>query len=263
MNALDPALYIKGYTAFAESRFADRSCDLPILDYARFRFSPEREFTDALRSVFCKSAQDYANELINDAHEIRRYLHDASIWKRVLDGFSSDERFLLRFEFVETPTSHALSRPYALKNRFIYCVAMLGVLYQRPTQFSEVTPEHKITYNTMKPLVQDWDGFDEFSVTLAGLNSAEFTKLTDDFRHSDNHRMPARIEMGLMPGSRIHDGGGGKVAFSLGVRKPLKLDAILPPLRDQYLQACRCVEAFWNVVEKREAKWKRAEPKVK
>ena len=253
MHDLEPALYVKAYTAFAERRAADRSCKLPFLDYKHYVLRAGRPV--GVRNFFCRAAEDCARQIINEIHALRSFIQDARIWDVVVKEFAEREQFLLTVEFLEVAFIHAMSRPYALKNRFIYSLAMLGTMYKaRKGLARDVKPFEKCNYTSMLPLVQDWLRIDDLTDELANLNSEAFQQHSGGFRHKDHHRMPASIEVGLAPAARVWT-DGGRIYLSNAVQDPIKVIDLLPALEQQYECGCRCLDRFWKVVQQRETDW--------
>ena len=115
-------------------------------------------------------------------------------------------------------------------------------------------PFEKCNDKTILPLVQEWPGFPAFAVAHAKLNPEAFKRRSSDFRNSDHHRLPANIDVGLAPGARVLL-ENGHAYFSHTVQQPIKVVDLLPALEEQYECARCCMDAFWEVVKKREADW--------
>jgi hypothetical protein len=245
---------IEAYSRFANLRLAERSSELPLLDYSRFKFTQPCKF--GIRWFFRQAAEDCAREIANTIHDLRRFIGDASVWIEVLKRYPDDERLIILVEFLDAPFAHAMSRPYAIKNRFVYSLSMLGTFYQARRMTSPPIKDYRrCTYTTMGSLVGGWMGFDAFASALKRLNEATFEDYTGEYRNSDHHRIPARLGIGQVPGHRVFTGADGRVSFSSEVLNPLQIVDVLPHLSGQYLAATSCMELFWALVEERESHW--------
>lgn len=253
MHDLDPALYVQAYALFAERRAVDQSCALPFVDYGRYVFQPARPF--GIRAFFCRAAEDCARQVINEIHGLRSFIQEARIWHGVLLNYPERERFLLTIEFLEVDFIHAMSRPCALRNRFIYSLSMLGTMYKARVGSAQVVrPFERCNFDTMDRLVRDWPGFADFASAHSALNSEAFQERSCGFRDKDHHRMPPNIEVGLTPAARVWT-DDGRVCFSNAVQEPIEVEDQVPALEQEYGHACRCLDRFWEMVQQREANW--------
>ncbi|MDB6092796.1 MAG: hypothetical protein JWM32_358 [Verrucomicrobia bacterium] len=253
MSDNDSALYIGAYTKFAQSRAAEKSCTLRILNYDDYKFRSSRPL--GVRRFYCDAAEDSTREIANAIHDLRRFTQEAPLWLEVIRNYSEHERFLLTLEFIEIPFAHALSRPYALKNRFTYSLAMLGTMYKaRRGREADLKPFEESGYKAAEKLVGDWPGYTALAGGLLKLNSPVFVTASSNFRNCDHHRLPANIEVGLAPGPRVSV-RDGVATFSASRLQPIKVIELLPALTEQFEHACACTDLFWTVVSRREDAW--------
>lgn len=162
MNDLDPELYIGAYSKFAERRNRDRSYDLePSLNYESFLLKNDHEI--GKQHFFCAAATDYARTLINEINHFGGILEHIQLWNPIIANYDKHQQFLLTLEFIETPLSYALSRPYALRSRFIFVAINLGRLYQANLSKQSKPFAQHYDSKEMTELIGDWAGFQDFN----------------------------------------------------------------------------------------------------
>lgn len=252
----DSKLHRKAYSDFCSIRDRhENASDLVFLDYEAFKLSDRPVFSNApLKYFFVNHAEGFAREILNEIHNLRRYLEDLRCWLQVLGAYTEDERFDLIIEFIDDRTVLALGRPAATKARFIYAATKVGVEFARVKVAEELPEERKIAAKEMKKWIGGWAGFPDFDRDLNEIEAAAYNTSVSNFRNLDAHRFPPRIEVGLAPAEGIFP-TGDKVSYSLDHHQPLKLDDINRLLTKEYSLMVKTSYSFWAMLTKQVEVW--------
>lgn len=243
----DSALLKAAFARFCDLREQYwEQVDLPILDYERYKFGI-RSMMDVRLFFYAQHAEGFVREILNEIHSLRCFLDDLRCWRRVLAEYEKSARFLLISEFLEERTVLAITRPAAIRSRFVYAATKLGQVLSKISRAEELPEEQAITEKEMKRWIGSWTDFSGFAKGLGEIDGRGYREATANFRNLDAHRFPPRIEFGIAPAAGIY-AQDGKVCFSAGYNKPMKLEEIEQLLTGEYRAMADVVDIFWSMV---------------
>ena len=236
----------------AFARFCDlrdqywEQVELPSFDYERYKFGV-RSMMDPWLFFYARHSEGFARQIVNDIHRLRCFLDDLRCWRRVLVAYNKSERFLLICEFLEERTVLAITRPAAIRNRFVYAATKLGQVLAKVSRAEDLPEEQAINEKEMKRWVGSWADFPSFAKGLGELDGQAYRQATANFRNLDAHRFPPLIEFGIAPAAGVF-GQDGRVCLSAGYQNPMKLEEIERFLTDEYRVMARVMDLFWSMV---------------
>ena len=239
--------HLEAYTEFCRIRGLHQAMpDLPILDYSRFKFPGA--FSNLMQFMYAAHSEGFAREILNEIHNLRRYLTDLQCWLVVLKSLTEEEkRRDVIIEFLDDRTVLALGRSTAIKSRFIYAATKLGLVYAKLADANDLPREHEIDVTEMKNWIGTWPGYPRFIVDLNDLDGTDFRRSISNFRNLDAHRFPPRVEYGLTPARGIFL-NEGRISYSVDYNQPVKLPDVGPLLAAEYSRMVKTVDSFWAMI---------------
>lgn len=207
--------------------------------------------------VFLYMARDSTCSLLL---EVNRFLLDiahAEAWVLTAQKYEEVERHNLLAEFADPHLELSVSRPYSLRNHFIFVAVHL--LHQsnklkKSDWKDELPPDGKINYKHLDEFGSNWIGFKNFKEKIDLLNNNEFQDATRNFRHRLQHRFRTHFDFGLTPViERIEVKSG--ITYAFKTIPPLDLQALMPELYKQHQTAAEVFQAYWQLVGELCVEW--------
>jgi hypothetical protein len=212
---------------------------------------PGGTIADSNLSIFREHADSYTRELIGDINYFAFGLHQLEAWRRALELYAdAAEQLSIFAEFVEPLFVYALTSPYALKNRFIYCgvkLIALAAALQSPSSPTPIPADREINFNTLKDVCGGSPVRESFRDAVSKLNSDAFTKATRDFRHRREHRLPPNLHLGILAIVETEETPTG-LSHTLMVERPLRLEELIPMLDDEHRKLTITFAKYWQLI---------------
>lgn len=212
------------------------------------RFAPYKwyKLTNALAWLFGygQMLDEHSRELANSINEFRRYINNIDALKDIIDRCDDDTKWKMVVEFIAPFTTLAINMPYVIRYRFIYSICHLchqSNLTKDPNRIDKFPPEKDIDFAVADEYCSLWKGYKKLKKALEKINDKKFREITKDFRNKYNHRYSIKIEIGLTEFVKRVVKDDGKVIYGFGYTKPLKIDQLLPVLKEQH---SNCLDAF-------------------
>jgi hypothetical protein len=202
--------------------------------------------------VFGLMSSDFIRRLINAVNRFFLDIHQADCWVQVANSFQEDRRASLLYTYAEPLLELSVSRPYSLRNQFIFAVTHL--LHQSNKLMN---PEWRDDLRTddwfdekkdLIPRSNGWTKFPDFYGKLNLLNDDSFKKTaTLDFRHRMQHRFGLHFDCGIQP-QFVRSNTNGIMTYNYVLIPPLELETTVGKLVEQHERAISVFQAYWNLV---------------
>jgi hypothetical protein len=201
--------------------------------------------------IFRQQADSYTRELMGDINFFVVRLHRLEAWRRALEAYTdTTEQLGIFSEFVEPLFVYALTSPYALKNRFIYCgvkLIALAAALESPSSAPPIPADRQINFNTLKDACGSSPIRESFRDAVSELNSDALTKATRDFRHRREHRLPQNLHLGLLAVFETEVTPAG-LSHTQTAQRPLRLQEIIPVLDEEHRKLTITFERYWQLI---------------
>ena len=201
--------------------------------------------------IFREQSDSFTRELIEDINFLVVRLHRLEAWGRVLESCSDvSEKMGIFAEFVEPLFEYALTSPYAIKNRFIYCgvklIALTAAL-QSPSSPPPIPTDREINFKTLHAFCVGCHIREDFRNAVSELNSHAFTYATREFRHRKEHRLPQKLQFGVLSVFETEITPAG-LNYSFVLQRPLRLQELIPMLHKEHQKLTEAFEKYWEMV---------------
>jgi hypothetical protein len=193
---------------------------------------------------YSQMLDEHSRELANSINEFSRLISNIEALKVIIDGCDDDIKYKFIVEFVAPFASLAINMPYVIRYRFIYSISHLchqSNLTKGPKWIDDFPLERKIEFGIADKHCSFWKGYKKLKKALEKINDKKYQETTKDFRNKYNHRYSLKIEFGLTEFVKRLVGDDGKVIYAIGYTEPLKIDQLLPALKEQH---AKCLDAF-------------------
>lgn len=196
--------------------------------------------------------KEHSTELSNSLNELLRYITILTAWNEVIIGKNIDEKYEIIIEFVAPIAALAINLPYAIRSRFIYSVTHLSHQANRTKQkkwVDDLRIDREINFDTADKYSSYWKRYRELKLALEKIANKKFQSDTHNFRDKYNHRYSLKIEIGITEFVKRNVGDDGRVSYGIGFTKPLKIDKLLPVLKQQYSACFKAFAEYQRLVE--------------
>ncbi len=222
----------------------------------------ERKHKSFKSFIFFDLAGNFTRGLINELTRFLLNINHADCWFQTAQKCPEKDRMGLIFEFADPLLELSVSRPYSLKNQFIFAAVHL-LHYSNQLKQSDwkddLPSDDKINFKQLDKVGLGWTSFQNFKDNIELLNSKNFRDSTRNFRHRLQHRFRSHFDVGLTPFiDRIRTENGVTYAFKM--IPPLDLEALIPELYKQHQIAIKVFQAYWQLVNELRAGWAVSEP---
>ena len=209
--------------------------------------------------VFGQMSRNFSTGLINAVNRFFFDIRQADSWVQVANSFQENDRASLLSLHAEPLLELSVSRPYSLRNQFIFAVTHL--LHQsnqlKNPEWRDDLPTND-WFNEKKDLLprsNGWTKFPDFRAKLDLLNDDSFRKnATLDFRHRMQHRFGLHFDIGLQP-HFMRSNKNGTMTYTYVLIPPLELKMIIGKLVEQHERAINIFQAYWNLLGEFNDSW--------
>lgn len=221
------------------------------LDPRAFVLSPEEQKKIPLSSELVRFSFQH---IVGEVNYFKSYIFDLKTWEKILPEYNDESQKLhLLYKFVEPLLKCCLFAPYALKNQIIFSGTKIAILLAKGKGQPKIPTDENIrNISDFKQWAETWADFDKLETALKVLSDKDFTDATKDFRHRYTHRIPPRIEVGIIRDYCLkHDGQNLRISHH--VEEPLPLSAAIKASVTQHRACVTAVRTFWHVLKARVA----------
>lgn len=99
----------------------------------------------------------------------------------------------------------------------------------------------------MKLTTEGWQGYTDFLMCFRELNNEEFSTVTRNYRDSNQHRYPPRVEMGHTEFVTRNRKDKNNM-YAITSKEPLRILDILPFLLKQYDISMNCYKLYDKII---------------
>jgi hypothetical protein len=202
--------------------------------------------------AFPLMADGFTRELIGAVNRFFFDICQADSWVQVADTLlTMEKRIGLLYEFGEPLLELSVSRPYSLRNQFIFAATHL--LYQS----NELTKNHwrgalpeddKINFRALDKVGKGWSCYPDFARTLELLNDDSFRKYTHNFRHRMQHQFGLHFGLGMVSFVK-RTKTSDRTTYEFGTFSALEPKFTLTKLYEQHTRAVAVFHAYWDLVQ--------------
>jgi hypothetical protein len=197
--------------------------------------------------LLAEHSQGIANEINNLYYRIAQF----SAWDKVLREYDHEEKLLLLLEFFDPIANLAIGLPYVIRSRFIYSLSHLShqanLVLEPAWDESKLPLDREINFNTMRLTTEGWQGYTDFLMCFRELNNEEFSAVTRNYRNSNQHRYPPRVEVGHTEFVTRNPKDTNNM-YAITSKEPLKISNILPLLLKQYYISMNCYNLYDKII---------------
>ncbi|MBL4708250.1 MAG: hypothetical protein JKY48_07415 [Flavobacteriales bacterium] len=196
---------------------------------------------------------EHAPEISNSINDLRRYIFSLDAWSERLSHHDDNtDKFKLIVEFINPIATLSINLPYVIRSQFIYSTAHLShqANQSKDKNWKDEFPlDSKVCFSTADKYGTSWKSYGKLKTTLETIANKEYISDTYNFRNLYNHRFPPRIELGQSGFVTRNVADKRQVSYGLGETKPLKLEQIVPLLKNQHAQLLRAFELYQKLIE--------------
>ena len=198
--------------------------------------------------------------------ELNRFLLDvchADCWFRAVQKYPEEDRLGLLWEFVDPHMELAMSRPYSIRNHFIFAAVYLlhySNQLKEPNWQDNLPKDENIDFKVLEKKGSKWPCYQNFKEKIKGLDGDEFrNKTTMNFRHRLQHRFRSHFDFGITPFiDRIKTENG--ITYAFKIIPPLDLNTLIPALYGQHQVAVEVFKSYWQMVNELRLEWEKQFP---
>ena len=187
-------------------------------------------------------ADETARDLANGVNHLIGVTAKLEAWQKVMIELDLQQKNEILHEFVQDLATMALLTPYTLKARFYFAVAHLShqanvvrLGEEWADEFSAPPEDWAINEEWASKLTKPWRAWRALIRALSKVDDGNFKTRTDEFRSKYTHRFTPRIELGItqmIKRERVPD--RSRPCYGIGGSAPLKLDALVPALKQSW-----------------------------
>jgi hypothetical protein len=210
--------------------------------------------------MFFDIADNSTRRLISELNRFLLNVNHADCWFRAVQKYSEEDRLGLLWEFVDPHMELSVSRPYSIRNHFIFAaVYLLHYSNQliEPNWKDDLPADGSIDFKLLEKKGNKWPCYQSFKEKMTRLDSDEFkNKTTINFRHRLQHRFRSHFDFGITPFiDRIKTENGINYAFK--IIPPLDLNTLMPALYAQHQIAVEVFQSYWQMVNDLRLEWEK------
>jgi hypothetical protein len=251
------------FARFQDARWdlSDRFVRSRIIRPSHFSFGDrERPFNSL---VFDSMAGDFTRGLLGEVNRFLINVHQADSWVHAIKLCEEAKRPGLFWEFADPLLELSVSRPYSLKNQFVF--AAVHLIHQANSRKQrnwkdDLPPDKQIDYKLLAKIGAGWSTFPLFLGALEKLNDEKFKRLTRNFRHLLQHRFRLQFGEGLTTYFDRQQTASG-VSYSYRIHRPLQVNNLIPKLYKQHERAGEVFYAYWGLLKELSAVWPTTRPR--
>ena len=223
-------------------------------------------------------AQDGLREIANSINDFGRYIRSLHAWHLVYERSAQDDQYNLILEHIRPLSVLCLGAPQALRGRLIYAATATSFHAAAFVKWPDKSPDWNGGHTNMKTardMSERWSTWPVLAQELSAMGHEQLSSATDDFRNAHEHGHPRGIGIGHIstvrripdieklipprPGApSTTESKRPRPGWSFGEQPPLKVDDLLPLLRQAHSTALRAFKAYLALVEEQHA----AEPPI-
>ena len=206
--------------------------------------------------VFTLMAQDFTRGLIGEINKFFLGIAHAEAWVQTAQKYKEGKKLSLLAEFADPHLELSVSRPYSLRNHFIFAVVHLLHLSNqlKDPNWKDDLPFDRIGCTLLDRVGLHWRHFQSFKENIKQLNGEDFKRTTSDFRNRLQHQFRGRFYFGLTPIYERTKTESG-VSYVCKVLPPLDLDKLMPNLYKQHQIAMELFQTYWQLVTELRIEW--------
>jgi hypothetical protein len=220
-----------------------------IVRHSDFEF-PERTHANFKSFMFFDMAGNFTRGLISELNRFLVDINHADCWFQAAQEYEEADRMGLLWEFVDPHIELSVSRPYSLKNHFVFAAVYLLHYSNQLKKINwkdDLPPDDRINFKLLDKVGLNWACFQNFKGNIELLHNKEFQNNTINFRHRLQHRFRSHFDFGLTPFiDRIKTDNG--ITYAFKIIPPLDLQTLIPALYKQHQIAVEVFQAYWQLV---------------
>jgi hypothetical protein len=242
---------------------ADKFVRDKIIRHSDFEF-PGRTHTNFRSLIFFEMAENFTRGLISELNRFLLNINHADCWFQAAQQYEESERAGLLWEFADPHIELSVSRPYSLKNHFIFAAVYL-LHYSNQLKNADwkddLPPDDRINFKLLDNVGSNWTSFQKFKEGIELLHNKEFQDNTCNFRHRLQHRYRSHFDFGLTSFfDRIKTENG--MTYALKVIPPLDLLILIPALYKQHQLSVEVFQTYWRLVGELCGEWDKKHAKT-
>lgn len=210
--------------------------------------------------MFFDIAGNSTRRLISELNRFLLNVNHADCWFRAVQKYSEEDRPGLLWEFVDPHMELAVSRPYSIRNHFIFAAVYLlhySNQLKEPNWKDNLPKDESIDFKVLEKKGSGWPCCQSFKEKIERLDSDEFkNKTMMNFRHRLQHRFRSHFDFGITPFiDRIKTENG--ISYAFKIIPPLDLKALIPALYEQHQIAVEVFQSYWQMVNDLRIEWEK------
>src|SRR5258706_685766 len=219
-------------------------------------------------------------ETINLMNAWQCYLFDWSIWAKILPTFDDNDRWTLQLQHVGPLAFTCMYQPSAMRDRF--CMVATNALHQAnlivlPGYEDRLDQDNLRTgrflnrgqkENQLVRIGKPWARFGELQTGLQAINTADYQRVTRNFRNQASHALAPRFEIGetntvvryMAPKEKMVAQPDGTFAlvqdvtrmvvhYGFGGTPPLKYETIVAENQKQHALGADTLKAYQTLLK--------------
>jgi len=190
---------------------------------------------------------DFVREIVFSLNRFRYYIAKLLSWGDIIKLYSDKDKLDLLIDFIYPLAIVSIDYPYKIKNKIIYSACYLChfsnfLLKKRPVV--KLPRDWDIDHNVFAQMVCGWSKYKELDDSLAAVNSSSFREKTYNFRNSEHHSIPPKIEIGQSRLLRRISSEKGKYTFTFGGQQPLPIKFLVSLLEQEHINGLKAFKSF-------------------
>jgi len=213
--------------------------------------------SNGVYGIFPVMADDFTQNLIAALNRFFYDIYQADCWVKATASLEQGDRMSVLYEFAEPLLELSISRPYSLRNQFVFAATHLlhqANRFVQPKWRDNLPPDKEINFNVLCSLKSNWTRFEAFKNSLSLLNDQAFKRQTRNYRHRMQHQFGSRLHVGLTTYfDRVQTKEG--IVYTYKAIPPLELTSLIQALVDQHARALDVFDAYWKLLDEILSKW--------
>jgi hypothetical protein len=195
---------------------------------------------------------EFTQELLNNINQLASHMQKLAIWEKVIEGYSEDEQFEIRFEFTRPLLYYVLHQPYEFKSRLIFCSVQLCYqlgLASGTLSKKELVDDWGVKLETLKHVVAKTSIGSALVAAIEQINHKDFVQGTQNYRHRSQHQIAPRLDYGITNRIVRSTAKDGSLVHSYGTAPPITTVQAMPLLVEQSKRMIAGFHAYWALVQ--------------
>jgi hypothetical protein len=212
------------------------------LDPRAFVLSPEEQKKISLSFELLRLS---IQRIVGEVNGFKSDIFDLKTWEKILPGYEDvNQKVHLLHQFVDPLSKSCLLAPYAVKNQIIFSGTQIAILFEKGKRHLKIPKNGEIAYPTFEKWAGTWSDFPALAEALSALNDEKIKTLRDQY----THRIPPRIEVGIVPNYRF-ERDGQNLRIYPQVDEPLTLSDTIEASVMQHRACVTAVQTFWHMLK--------------